>query len=487
MSLQTPCSRSFVIPVLDFSPHSPYNIRTLLADLEKIPGEVICIFNSREVYEALADHPRIDKYCYNKWNAGVSRSWNMGLNLAEGRSVFILNADLHLGRTAVEMMEYYLFTLDRAAMVGPQGGFVDYKALKDTQYFHKGQVHIPIKCYSISGFLFAVHRERFQEHGLAFDVRFSPCFFEEWDIGLQIMKAGLACYVVPVTDYDHHWGVSANSGDQTIHYFGREWKRDQILNENSKKFIEKWAPLLEGDGRGGESCQPPQVEADGQLISEDGLDKLIAFIRKVQGQVYAEPLSATNQQVTETMLPQVLRRYHILPNARILDVGCGQGPALKWLTEHGYRPVGITLCREDVEVCRRNGYEVYPMDQSFLNFPDDSFDLLWVRHCIEHSIFPFYTLSEFYRVLKPGGILYLEIPAPETPARHETNANHYSILPSGMWMSLLERTGFFQISRADITVAVPIGQDTYWAFMCRKPYLTAVNAGQAVIRTAELR
>jgi hypothetical protein len=125
-------TRSFVIPVLDFSPHSPYNIRTLLDDLKEIPGEVICIFNSREVFEALSNHPRINKYSFNNLNAGVSRSWNLGLNLAEGRTVFIVNADMRIGRLAVEQMEYYLMTLDQAAMVGPQGGVVDYRDLPCT-------------------------------------------------------------------------------------------------------------------------------------------------------------------------------------------------------------------------------------------------------------------------------------------------------------------------------------------------------------------
>ncbi len=55
-------SRSFIIPVLDYSPHSPYNINTLLNDLEDIHGEVICIFNIREVFDKLRDRPRIDKY-----------------------------------------------------------------------------------------------------------------------------------------------------------------------------------------------------------------------------------------------------------------------------------------------------------------------------------------------------------------------------------------------------------------------------------------
>ena len=208
MNNTQPADRSFVIPVLDFSPHSPYNIKTLLDDLENIPGEVICIFNSREVFEALSGHPRIDKYCYNNLNAGVSRSWNIGLNMAEGKAVFILNADMHIGRTAVEQMEAYLFHLDRAVMVGPQGAFVDFQQLRDLKYFEKGKAEHPVRCHAVSGFFFAIHLERFLAQKLSFDIQYSPCFSEEWDMGLQVFQAGLACYVVPVTDYDHHWGVS---------------------------------------------------------------------------------------------------------------------------------------------------------------------------------------------------------------------------------------------------------------------------------------
>jgi SAM-dependent methyltransferase len=488
MSPVTGISRSFVIPVLDFSPHSPYNIRTLLEDLKDIPGEVICIFNSREVYEALADHPRIDKYCFNKLNAGVGRSWNIGLNLAEGKAVFIMNADIHIGRSAVEMMEHYLFTLDKAAMVGPQGGFVDFWELKDITYFDKGQAQIPVRCYSISGFLFAVHLERFQRHGLAFDVRFSPCFFEEWDMGLQIMQAGLACYVVPVTDYDHHWGISAKQQGQTVVYFGRAMSREEILLENREKFIRKWSPLLERKvSTETWKITSSRNESQGLVIPTEGWERLRKFVQMAQGQAYAEAPSLTHTEVTETMLPQVLNRYGVAPGARILDVGCGQGPALQWLTEHGYHPIGVTISREDLEACRSKGFEVYAMDQSFLEFPDHTFDLLWVRHCIEHSLFPFFTLSEFFRVLKPGGVLYLEVPIPETVSQHETNPNHYSVLPSRMWLSLLERTGFFQIVRADITVPIPLGKDTYWAFICRKPFLSVETERDPGVKGAELQ
>jgi SAM-dependent methyltransferase/GT2 family glycosyltransferase len=474
MNNRQPADRSFIIPVLDFSPHSPYNINTLLDDLEKIPGEVICIFNSREVFEALGEHPRIDKYCFNNLNAGVSRSWNMGLNMAEGKAAFILNADMHIEQTAVEKMEAYLFNLDQAVIVGPQGAFVDFQQMRDLKYFEKGKAEHPVRCHAVSGFFFAIHLERFLSQKLSFDIQYSPCFTEEWDMGLQIFQAGLACYVVPVTEYDHHWGVSAGDGNQPINYFGREMTRNQILLANREKFKKKWHPLLGPAEDHTKVSFKPKEKSTFQNIPVTGLTRFVEFVNKVQNQSYAEALSQTHSQVTETMLPQILSKYAIPPDGTVLDVGCGQGPALSWLTEHGYRAIGVTINEEDLGICKSKGFEVYGMDQSFLDFPDKSFDLLWVRHCIEHSIFPFYTLSEFYRVLKSGAVLYLEVPIPDTPCRHEGNGNHYSVLTNGMWMSLVQRTGFLNITRADITVPLPVGTDTYWAFICQKPPLAEV-------------
>ena len=231
--------RSFIIPVLDFSPHGSYNIKTLLSDLENIQGEVICIFNSREVYDKLHTHSRIDKYCYNSLNAGVSRSWNIGINLAEGRSVFILNADVHVRPSAIEQLESYLFSLDKAVIVGPQGTHIDYKKLKPVKYFEKGTFSDPVQTHDVSGFFFAIHIERFLKHRLMFDVQFSPCFFEEWDMGLQIKQAGLASYAVPVKDFEHKCGASQDV-KSSVNYFGRQMTWQDIILKNKERFITKW-------------------------------------------------------------------------------------------------------------------------------------------------------------------------------------------------------------------------------------------------------
>lgn len=236
-------SRSFIIPVLDLSPHSPFSIKTLLNDLENVQGEVICIFNSKRVYEELYRHPRINKYCYNNLNAGVSRSWNIGINLAEGKAMFILNADLHMQPQSIEQLESYLFSLDRAVIVGPQGTHIDYGKLSIIRYFEKGTFLEPVQTHDVSGFFFAIHRERFLQNHLLFDAQFSPCFFEEWDMGLQIIRANLACYVVPVDSFEHHWGASQYK-ELSVNYFGREMKGIDIMRKNRRRFIAKWNSIV---------------------------------------------------------------------------------------------------------------------------------------------------------------------------------------------------------------------------------------------------
>jgi GT2 family glycosyltransferase len=240
MPTETRIQRSFVIPVLDMSPHSRFNISTLLKDLERVDGEVICIFNSMEVFTQLYHHPRIDKFCLNKLNAGVSRSWNLGINLSESETIFIMNADLHVMPNAVYQMEAYLHQLPDAVLVSPQGSHLDFQDLRIIKYFEKGTFHKPIRTHDVSGFFFCLHLPRFSGHKLQFDVRYSPCFMEEWDMGVQVMKAGLRCYAVPVVDFEHEWGISGSGDNRPISYFGRTVYRNELLLANRQKFIEKW-------------------------------------------------------------------------------------------------------------------------------------------------------------------------------------------------------------------------------------------------------
>lgn len=206
-------------------------------------------------------------------------------------------------------------------------------------------------------------------------------------------------------------------------------------------------------------------------ITFNQLARLVSFIDKIENETYPEAPSFIHSEITSKVLDILLPQYQIHKNAQILDIGCGQGPAMDIFREKGYHSaIGIALNDEDVRICREKGYDVRKMDQSFLEFPDESFDLVWARHVIEHSVFPYFTLTEFARVIAPGGMLYLEVPAPETSCHHETNPNHYSVFGRGAWVSLLGRCGFAVRDEAKYSFTTGMGPDEYWGFICSKSH-----------------
>ena len=107
-------------------------------------------------------------------------------------------------------------------------------------------------------------------------------------------------------------------------------------------------------------------------------------------------------------------------------------------------------------------------DMSFLEFDECLFDLVWCRHTLEHSVFPYFTLCEIYRFLKPGGVFYIEVPAPDTSSLHETNLNHYSVFTKKMWESLILRSGFKIVRPNTIAFRTGGGHDEYYAFDGRR-------------------
>lgn len=240
--------RSFVIPVLDYSPASEYNILTLLADLEKIPGDVIVIFNNEQVAMEIKGHPRITRYAIMKDNIGVARAWNVGVQMAATPVVFVMNADLHVEKEAVEAVEHGLLTLDSAACVGPQGSFLDVELTRDYMYFGKDTFDSPIAVNAVSGFFFAVKLEHFSDKILTFENAFTPCYFEEWDLGFQIKLAGLRAYIVPTTAYDHHWSGSIRALREIASY-GRSETAGEILLRNRLLFLNKWRYIAEREKR----------------------------------------------------------------------------------------------------------------------------------------------------------------------------------------------------------------------------------------------
>jgi hypothetical protein len=241
--------RSFVIPVLDRSPASPYNITTLLDDLQDIPGEVLVVFNDAALANALAHHPRITRWATMSQNIGVARAWNVGLELATTPVVFVLNADLTIDAAAVQAVHEGLETLLDAGCVGPEGSFFDMRYARDYLILGQGESRKPVQVDAVSGFLFAVWREDFGPGGLRFENAYTPCHFEEWDLGLQIKRLGKRSYVVPASTYAHHGGGSLSALTK-VEFLGQRQAPGEILAQNHHHFLLKWRDLARREGRG---------------------------------------------------------------------------------------------------------------------------------------------------------------------------------------------------------------------------------------------
>jgi SAM-dependent methyltransferase len=209
------------------------------------------------------------------------------------------------------------------------------------------------------------------------------------------------------------------------------------------------------------------------MISKTGQLKLKFYYDHVLNQVYAEGTSQYHQQVTKDVIRQFIDPLEIERSAKILDLGCGAGYFLDEMHARGYTNlVGITLSIEDQKHCVDRGHVVERRDMNILDDRDESQDMLFCRHSIEHSPFPYFTMIEYNRVLRNGGILYIEVPQPDCDRPHETNTNHYSVMGRQMWLSLLQRTGF-DVSWYDYQLPVRLADCTealerFYIFVCHR-------------------
>jgi len=163
--------------------------------------------------------------------------------------------------------------------------------------------------------------------------------------------------------------------------------------------------------------------------------------------IYDEGESQFHKDLTTQVVKHYIDPLEIPKDAKILDLGCGPGFFIDEMKERGYTDVvGVTLSPGDIEICKNKGHEVKEYDLSFLpqadGYYDESVDFIFLRHALEHSPYPIFSLMEYNRILKQGGKIYIEVPAPDCQRQHEFNLNHYSIFGSAQLAALLMRAGF---------------------------------------------
>lgn len=101
-----------------------------------------------------------------------------------------------------------------------------------------------------------------------------------------------------------------------------------------------------------------------------------------------------------------IRFLDVPDGAHVLEVGSGLGLlAVETASAaRDVRVVGVELSREQIAAAAQDPRVTYRQgDAHALDFPDDSFDLVYARYLLEHVARPDAVVREMRRVVRPGG------------------------------------------------------------------------------------
>jgi SAM-dependent methyltransferase len=170
-----------------------------------------------------------------------------------------------------------------------------------------------------------------------------------------------------------------------------------------------------------------------------------------------QPRNRDNDQAWEFL------SRHVAGPGRLLDIGCGNGRLLWRALRDGWQVKGLELSADMAAfAAERVGCEVLTDDFLTLDpAPEDreSFDVVSLRHVLEHLPDPLRAMEKIGALLRPGGLLLVEMPNIEGlskrwvrfSARHGLHRRHF---PPGFaaghaceysrrsFTALLARTGF---------------------------------------------
>lgn len=121
-------------------------------------------------------------------------------------------------------------------------------------------------------------------------------------------------------------------------------------------------------------------------------------------------LMPSRKRYLDNVLARNLPKAHG-PDRLLLDVGCGNGGFLLFAMNAGWNVRGIDFDPVAVKVAQGRGLNVTEGSIESLMSEGDRYDLITLSHVLEHVSDPVKMLKDCYRLLKPGGTLWLDTPS----------------------------------------------------------------------------
>jgi 2-polyprenyl-3-methyl-5-hydroxy-6-metoxy-1,4-benzoquinol methylase len=106
-----------------------------------------------------------------------------------------------------------------------------------------------------------------------------------------------------------------------------------------------------------------------------------------------------------------LERLPILGQGRLLDIGCGRGTFLQRMQQRGWSVTGLDASEKAVQRIRSElGLSALTGSLPHAELGEACFDLITMRHSLEHAHQPLEVLRAAYRLLAPDGQLIVSAP-----------------------------------------------------------------------------
>ena len=166
----------------------------------------------------------------------------------------------------------------------------------------------------------------------------------------------------------------------------------------------------------------------------------------------------------------------------LADLGCGVGDDLAWWATRTTRDddpqplniqcTGIDLA-EHLPMAKKHANIQYQSAdfEAAISAPDSGFDILWCHDAFQYCVNPVQTLSQWWHMTSPGGMLAISVP--QTVVQHHRQLAYY--LPSGClyhhtMVSVIQmlamagwdcRAGFFRQALADPWIHAVVYKSTH--------------------------
>lgn len=139
----------------------------------------------------------------------------------------------------------------------------------------------------------------------------------------------------------------------------------------------------------------------------------------------------------------------------ILDIGCGSGTISLYLASKGYKVKGIDISKNAIDASIKSAENIGLKNVTFEvcefpnRIPSGKYDMVYFSEVIEHLPDDELALQKIYKLLKPGGTLFLSTPSKNAPLyrlgyakKFDKEVGHLRRYAVGELSDKLKRRGF---------------------------------------------